>query len=282
MYFDPRIFKIVFKYGSTELSFDGDLDIKATGMKYANALQNECSLEISNLKRDTREQLLTQLTPYNYDQERKSVEVYAGRESTGLFLLYKGDIVNCYPSQPPDIVLNIRSMALQWYKYNYIAQSYNISTPLSEIADGIGQSLGLPVDFRATDKNIANYAYSGSKTGEIAHFNSLGVQMYEDNGNLIVKNKGDSLPVSHIINQESGMIGAPELTEYGVKVKMLLSPSVVLGGKINLESKLFPLANGELTIYQLGFDIASRDTNFYGLIFASKYPIIYNYASLPE
>ena len=287
-HFDDRIFKVVFEYGGTkekpeptqQLTLDGGLNIKATGMKYANALQNECHLEISNLKRETREHLATQLTPYSFDQARKSVAVYAGRESTGLFLLYKGDIVECVPSQPPDITLHIKSMALQWYKYNYLAQAQNVDAPLSKIVNGIGDSLGVPVNFQATEKTIHNYSYSGSPAKQINKLNSIGgIDAYEDNGTLIVKDKGKPLDKVHILSQETGMIGTPTLTEYGVRVKMLLAPGIALGGQLDLQSELNPLLNGKYTIYQLGFEIASRDTPFYGIAEASKYPVLLKFTA---
>ena len=289
-HFDDRIFRVVFEYGGTKenpapttsLTFDGGLDIKASGTKYANALQNECRLTISNLKKETRNQLATQLTPYNYDQARKSVSIYAGRESTGLFLLYKGDIIEATISQPPDVTLNIRSMALAWYKLNYVAQAHNISSPLSAIANGIGFSLGTPVDFQATDKSIANYSYSGSAAKQIDKLNEMGVDAYEDNGTLIVKDTGSSLSQVHVLSKDSGMIGTPTLTEYGVRVKMLLAPSITLGGQIDLNSSLNPVLNGKYQICKLGFEIASRDTPFYGIAECSKYPILYGVANVPN
>jgi len=279
--FDSRIFKVVFTYEDTQLTLDGGLTITASGMKYANALQNECQLTVSNLKKDTRDRLMTQLTPYNYDQKRKGIEVYAGRESTGLYLLYKGDITQCYPSQPPDIVLHIRSMALAWYKLNYVAQSYNVTTPLSKVVNGIGQTLGLSVKFLATDKNISNYSYSGCAAKEINHVAGMGFQVYEDNGVLVCKDRSKGIGDAIEVSQETGMVGIPELTEYGVKIKTMLNPNVSLGGKINLISNMNPLLNGEYTTYQIGFEIASRDTPFYSLIFASKYPILYGIANMP-
>ena len=281
-YFDDRIFKVVLKFANTELTLDGGLDIHATGMKYANAAQNECNLKIANLKKETRDQLATQLTPWNLDQKRKSVELYAGRESTGLFLLYKGDITECTPSQPPDIVLTIKSQAQQWYKFDYLLQAHNASAPLSHIADGVGQSMGLPVKFEATDKTITNYSYSGSTVQQINKLNELGyIDAYEDNGNLIVKDKGISLKnTSHILSQDNGMIGTPSLTEYGVQVKMLLDPNPTLGGDIEIQSFLNPSLDGKYNIYQLGFDIASRDIPFYGIIYASRYPVIYGVANI--
>lgn len=280
-FFDDRIFELTFEFGDQKLVIDGGIDFKASGMKYANALQNDCQLQISNLKRETREQLLTQTTPYNWDQKRKSFSISAGRESTGLFLLYKGDIIDCIASQPPDITLHIRSMAMAWYKLNYLAQAYNVTTPLSNVINGIGTSLGLKVNDKSTPKNVTNYSYSGSATGQIAKLNDCGVDAYEDNGTLVVKDRGTYLKSTHILSADSGMIGNPVFTEYGFRAKMLLEPNLVLGGKMILDSDINPILNGESQIYKLGFDIASRSTAFYSIIESSKFPILQSIANLP-
>ncbi len=276
-YFDDRIFKIVLTYGTTELTLDEGLYITAQGMKFADATQNECTIRIANLKKETREQLATQLTPWNYNQARKTVKLYSGRVSTGFFLLYEGDIIDCVASQPPNIILTIKSKAMQWYKYNILAQAHNVSAPLSEIGSGIARTLGIPMRFEATNKNIANYSYSGSAAKQIDKLNEIGgIDAYEDNGTLVIKDAGKALVNNvHELSMETGMIGTPESTEYGVRVRMLLAPGITLGGQISLKSYLNPLIfNGDYYIYKLGFDIASRDTPFYGIAECARFNIL--------
>ena len=65
------------------------------------------------------------------------------------------------------------------------------------------------------------------------------------------------------LNLDSGMIGIPELNEEGVKVTFLLDNLTTLGSALEITSELYPAANGNYTIYKLGFNIASRDTPFY-------------------
>ena len=159
---------------------------------------------------------------------------------------------------------------------------------MSQIVNGIGKSLGdpvtgqpMPIQFEATDKNIANYSYSGSAAKQIDKISAFGgIDIFEDCGTLIVKDAGRPLKnISHTLSKDTGMIGIPELTEYGVRVKMLLTPSIKLGGQLDLVSEINPSLNGKYTIYQLGFDIASRDTPFYGIASATKYPQLFNAAA---
>lgn len=288
--FDDRIVKLVFAYGSEIATIDTSADpknppfIMANGSKFVDVTQNECNIQVANLSRDLRNALATNLTPFDYNQARKSVQVWAGRESTGLFLRYQGDIVSAVPTQPPDIIMNIRSRTMQFFKNDLVAQSYAVTAPLSQIAADISKQLGLNLRFEATDRSIANYAYTGSATGQIQRLQKLGaVDAYVDDGTLVCKDKGVSLQNTVFeLSQAGGMIGQVELTEYGIRVKSLLSPNVKLGGTLRLNSVQNPSLNGDYTIYRTGFEIATRDVAFYDIIEATKYPQMFWTASLPQ
>lgn len=287
--FDNRIVKIVFTYGSETATIDTSKDptnppmIMVQGSKYVDPTQNECTVQIANLSKPLRDALGTQITPYDAAQERKSVQIWAGRESTGMFLRYQGDIVTATVSQPPDLVLTATSKTLQFYKQDILAQSYSVTTPMSLISADVAKSLGLNLTFEATDRSISNYAYSGSSAGQIAKLNNLGgMDAYVDDGTLICKDRGQSLSnVSHTLSEDSGMVGQVELTEYGVRVRCMLSPDIKLGGTLVVKSVQNPTLNGSYTIYRTGFQIATRDVPFYDIIEATKYPSYYFTANFP-
>lgn len=289
MAFDDRIFKLVFTYGNSQVTIDSQTSdvppmITAQGSLRTNPLQNECAVSVANLSAALRNQLLTQLTPWNYDQARKTMAVYAGRVSTGLFLLYQGDITECFASQPPDITLNIKSKTNQFYKYDIIAQSQNLVTPVSNIVKNAAQGMGLTPRFEATDKNIANYSYTGSRIKEVEHIGLLGsYDVYTTGNTLVCKDRGKPLAnENHTVSAETGMIGQPQPTEWGVRCVTLLAPGVLIGGSFTLDSKINPLLNGDYTIYQYGFQIASRDAPFYTLLEGTKRYDLYNQSALPQ
>jgi hypothetical protein len=287
--FDDRIVKIVFTIGDVVVTIDTSTDPKspayivANGSKFVDVTQNECSLQIANLSRDLRNALATNLTPFDYNQQRKSMQVWAGRVSTGLFLRYVGDIITAVPTQPPDIVMNIRSKTMQFFKNDIVAQSYAVTAPISQIVSDTAKSLGVSLRFEATDRNISNYAYSGSATGQLERLRNLGpIDAYVDDNTLVCKDKGVSLLNTSIsLSPTTGMIGQPELTEYGIRVKCLLSPGVALGGTLILNSIQNPSLNGNYTIYRTGFEIATRDVAFYDVIEATRYPKMFWSTSLP-
>ena len=86
---DPRILTIGIEVNDRQNIYgSGDprspkLNIKATGIKYANANQDECEITITNLKEDTRNFILNETSPFNLNPKPKRAYVYAGRQSYG-------------------------------------------------------------------------------------------------------------------------------------------------------------------------------------------------------
>lgn len=242
-----------------------DLWVSASGSKFANPLQNECEVRISNLSKDVRQYLLTETSPFNSNKTAKRIFVEAGRVSTGAFRLYEGDITEAIPTQAPDITLTLKSKTKQFDKGKIVAKAQGAQAPLSRIAADAASELGLSLIFEATDKSIANYSFTGSALKQVDKIAASGsVNAYVDDANLIVKDYNKPLAgASHTLSEATGMVGIPELTEQGVKVTFLLDPNAKLGGALILDSKANPAMNGNYVIYKLNFEISNRDTQFY-------------------
>jgi len=119
--------------------------------------------------------------------------------------------------------------------------------------------------FEATDKNIGNYSYTGSTLKQVDKLASSGqVDTFIDDDKLIVKDSKNPLQnVIEIVNMDTGMIGIPEITQQGIKVKYLYNNRSRVGGRIRVKSTLNPAANGDYIIYKLSFDLSNRDQPFY-------------------
>lgn len=261
---DPRIITVGIEINGRMKTYT-DLWITASGSKFANALQSEAEIKIANLSREDKDYLLTETRPYFFPVARKRIFIWAGRRSYGVQLLFQGDIVSCTPSQPPDVTLTMRARSLQYFKGDVVSVSAAGQTPLSRIAAGVASGMGLTLDFRAKDRNISNYAFTGANIKQVDELGRMGgVDAYVDGETLVVKDSNLPLPgTAPVLSQDSGMIGIPELTVQGVKVKYLLDRFSRLGAGLEIRSTLNPAANGSYVIYKLAFEIASRDTPFY-------------------
>lgn len=261
---DDRIVKVGIEING-ELRVYSDLWVSASGTKFANPTQNECEIKVANLSRDVRDYLMTEVSPFNKNKTPKRIIIEAGRKSLGTFRLFEGDITEVNPTQAPDIILTMKAKTGQFRKGQPIAINKESDVNLSVIAQDVARALELTLQFEATDKRIANFSYTGSKLKMIDKLADAGrVNAYIDDTHLIVKDWNVPLrQVVHVLSMDSGLIGIPEITEQGVKVRYLLDPQSKLGGELVLESTLNPAASGNYTIYKLGFEVASRDTPFY-------------------
>src|SRR5690606_14360833 len=129
----------------------------------------------------------------------------------------------------------------------------------------LAQAENAILNFQATDKNIPNYSFGGSSSDQIKLLNSLGgINVFYDNGILYVKDSGKPLiNAIKIVNSRTGMIGIPEFTEQGLKVKFLYDNQTLLGGTMRVQSEQYKAINGDYIIYKLGFELSTRETPFY-------------------
>lgn len=261
---DNRIVRVSIEIDG-KLNIYEDLDITASGQKAGSALENTCDVKISNLSRDTRNYLLTETSPFNKNRTRKRLIVEAGRVSTGTTRVFVGDIISASPTQPPDIGLKLKAQTGAFMKGKIIARNGRDQQSLKSIAELAAKDAGVTLDFRAKDKQIANYMYSGGALGQVDKVAEAGdVNVFVDDEILVVKDKGQPLPNrTKILRLDTGLIGVPEVTERGVKCKFLFDGETVLGGAIDLKSELNPSLDGQYTIYKLAFELASRNTAFY-------------------
>jgi hypothetical protein len=269
---DRRLLQVSIEVDGQMQVFNQDFDIHAVGKKTANPLQNDCTVTIQNLTKEVRNYLLTETSPFNKNKTPKRLLVEAGRQSIGMTLLFEGNVVSSTPSQPPDIGLVLRAQTGAQAKTKVLARSGRAQQSLRSLAQAVAGDIDCALDFQATDKQIANYAFNGSALKQVDALQAAGgVDAYVDNKILVVKDRGKPLAGRvRIVNQKTGMIGIPEVTERGLKVTMLLDNETTLGGALEVTSELNPSVNGSYSIYQLGFDVASRAPPFYYIAEATR------------
>ena len=242
-----------------------NLFISAVGVKYANPLQNEAEITIYNLDKATQDYILTETSPYNYNGQPKTVTLLAGRVSYGTTVIYSGNIIYSAVTQPPDIGITLKCLTGNQLKVQTLSRFQPANTQLSIIAAAVAQDIDARLVFEATDKPVNNYSYSGSSLGQIEYLAALGqLNVFLDNGTLIVKNNGEPLRANlRTVSASTGMIGIPEFTERGVRVKFFIDNKTAIGGALRIQSNIYPSVNGIYIIYQLAFQITNRLVPFY-------------------
>lgn len=264
MTLDLRRIRVGFEINDQAQFYEG-LRVRAQGTKLSNPTQNECVVTISNLKRETRDYILSETSPFNDNPTPKRLILQVGRQSYGLFTLFIGDITSSVQSGPPDLDITVKAKTTSSQSVNVVATSSTATTKMSDLARKIATDNGVALDFQATDKNIANYQHTGSALAQVAKLEKFGgVRAWIDDETLIVTDKdkptsGDLL----ILSQNTGMVGVPKLDERGVVVTFLAIPEAKLGGAIRIDSSLNPALNGDYRVDQLKFDVSSHDNQFF-------------------
>lgn len=251
---------------------DQQMRIRASGTKYANPLQNDCTVTITGLKQSTRDFILTETSPFNDNRTPKRLIVEVGRVSTGLFRLFMGDIESAEPSSPPDIDLVIKAKTQLAAAGLLVSKSGAAMSPLSSLAKSVADDMGLTLDFQAQDKNVASYNHTGAALKQVEKLQSAGgVSAYIDDDKLVVKDLIAPLAGRlRILTKDSGMVGIPKATEKGIKVTFLVDPETAIGGALEIRSKLNVALNGEYVINQLAFDVQSHEAPFFYTALATR------------
>lgn len=248
------------------------LRVRATGTKNTNPLQNECQVTLNGLNARTRNFLLTETSPFNENRVPKRLIVEAGRMSTGLFTIYAGDIVSASVGAPPDVEMTLRAKTNNANNGKIVTFSGEPQMKLSAIAERVAVDNELRLDFQATDKNVANYSFSGPAARQVNRLaDAGGVQAYVDDSTLFVKDRDTPIEGRvRVLNAESGMVGVPKATEKGVEVSYLIDGESDLGGRLSLTSKMNPSLDGDYVVDQLKFEMASHDDPFFYTALCSK------------
>lgn len=276
--FDDRLVTVDIDAGDQQFSFDQSYYILATGTKFTDGSIGEAAVRIDNIDKKTRDYLVNKTSPWNPQRSYVNLTLSVGRKSKGTFVLFTGQCRASNPSQPPDIGLTFTALAMGAQLGNIGSLSGGATNTLRAICVQIAAQLpnpmtgqaGIPLDYPnyVVSPQIQNYSFNGPLIKQIDKINALGyVDAAIDNNTLTVRNRGQGTmnTAPKIISRTTGMVGVPEVNELGVRVTVLIYEELKGFDQVTIQSLLNAAANGTFYIYQLGFEVASRETPFYWL-----------------
>lgn len=276
MAFDPRLVKITFIDEGSTTVFEGDFAITVKGKKTANYVQNSADVTIANISKELRDSLAFKYKPENNMggvQDRGFVFIDVGRESTGYFRLFEGNISMITVSDPPDITMGILVIADYSKKSDIKSKNFGLTAKASDIAKSIADDMGVDLKFLLKeDISIPNQYYTGDIPGQLRILDIIPfIDVFIDNGTLYLVDSGSSVDNTfHLIAVDNEMIGIPTFTDVGLNVTFLVRPGIGIGSTVRVESNIYPATNGDYVIVNLDFNIASRDTPFYYTAFCTR------------
>lgn len=269
--FDQRLVEVDIKLPSGTLTFS-NLSIYATGQKFMSAVSATCQIKLYNLTRAQRQQVITLSSPLVQPRVPIFVNLKVGRQSYGMFLLFSGQMVLADVLQPPDIGIVLNAIANSAQTGLIQNTQYPANTPLATIGAGVAQAGGWNLNNQCSNKSISNFSYTGSPLDGVTELNQMGgVQACVDNGTLIMINSTGSVNGQpYQLNQSTGMVGIPQVTDQGIIVRMMVNNQIQIGGRVTVKSVTNPAANGTYKILQIFYEIASRDQPFWYTLICSN------------
>lgn len=264
MKIQQRRIRVGLEFNGSLKVYEG-LDIKVSGTKHASPLQNEAAITIGGLSLETINYVLSESNPFAPKQKAARIIVEAGREGGSLFVVFQGDITKAEVSLPPDLNLTVKAKTNNANAAKIVVTNGRDVVRLRELSETVARNNNLLLNFQALDKNIANYQYTGTPAKQVQDLQDAGqVSAFVDDDTLVVKDADKPLTAKRrTLNEKSGMIGLPRLTESGIEVTYLVDGESMIGGQITIESQVNKSLNGDYKVEQLKFDMRTHSDEFY-------------------
>jgi hypothetical protein len=157
------------------------------------------------------------------------------------------------------------------------SSSFGGVTSLKTIAEHVAKQNNKKLEWKVkNDKQIGSFSYTGPVAKQVQKLAECGdVNAYVDNDTLVViDSNAPRTEGTILIDEDGGMVGIPQPVWDGVLVKVMAASTIQLGGKVNIQSKLNPSVDGEYYVWQINFEIASRDHPFWYTLYCKAPPYV--------
>lgn len=249
--------------GKGDFGAAGENTVKLTGLRVSARLNklggpgfSNATLTVWGITQEVMNRCSNLGMPLNY-LRTNSVLVEAGDVGGSIATAFFGTIQSAYQVFDGDgrSGLQIEAISGQIDQVKPVPpQSFQGQADVATVASGLAALMGLSFENSGVTTQLAPGAYFWGTAR--AQFDSLkraaGFLSTEDNGTLAIwppdGKRGGSVPD---VNAETGMIGYPEYRDFGVRVSTIYNPNLLMGGQLNLTSKVLPKANGLWLIRQL-------------------------------
>lgn len=237
--------------------------ITFAGLPSAAALQ----ATIWGLTPDIMNQLNT-LSAIFQMQPANLVTVYASNaDGTNRSIAFTGGILNCTPdfNRQPEAPINIQAYAaLDIATLPSKPKSYEGTTDITTAIKTIAAEVNYSTEFNGISGISLSRSYlDGSPRDQIDNIRRAvkdrGVMVdFVENNTIAVwyTNKGRARPVA-IVSPDTGLIGYPTYTGFGIDVRTIYNPNIVQGGQVQVNSSL-QSASGLFTVYGLSHDLDAQ------------------------
>jgi hypothetical protein len=179
------------------------------------------------------------------------VQLEASPDGTAWTQVFDGTVLEAQPDyrSPPNVGLRLQSYTGNGAQIQVAAPtSYRGATSIATIAQYLAQQMGFTLENNGVTGNLSTPYYPGTYMDQFRQLcEHANLDFYFD-GNAVLaicpKNaprQGKTVPV---FSPTSGLIGFPTIQRFGIHVDVIFTPSLTLGGNIQIADSVVPSANG--------------------------------------
>jgi hypothetical protein len=249
------------------------LKIDASGQKGIGSKQNTATISIWNLTKSHRKQL---------GEEFDKIELKVGYRGGPLFTIFKGDIRDVTTTlETADVKSEMEcGDGDEGIGKGAVSKTFPAGTKPKEIVEYLqkempgttkGETKGIDA-LPAYKRPVSLYGWAFREMDKLGR--EHGFYWSVQNGQLEAVKNDQTLPGSTVLSKETGLIGIPEVTDKGVKVKCLIRPGIAPGRQIDVRSDFLDEESGKdkkksdeggglFRISELSFDLTNRGETFY-------------------
>lgn len=255
-----------------------------------NGMASDARIEVYNLNRKDLGFLST--IARTYLQKNYLFRLYAGYEGEEK-MLFSGRALEAVPDSYPDVILNINGMSgIEWWGENIevAKDSSTVMDLIDHAAKQMGYQVNIDDNLRKNNallnKVQPNFSFTGSPMDLLEECQQMmgGVSTDPQTVFMSVSNEqiniwSPSVPNSNkklLISKETGMIGLPQPTETGCKVKILMNTGIKTGDIVELKSERIDLLNGDYYVIGITHEGETRGNSWYSTLTCA---LVSNYKS---
>jgi hypothetical protein len=228
--------------------------------------QSTLTMQVYGMKLETMNKLAT-LGLVQQQIRRNFVTVLAGEEGSPLSQIFKGTILQAWADfqNMPEVAFHVEAQVGAFEQVVAATPiSINGSADVVELMKGLASQMGLSFENNGISNNkIASpYLYGAPIEQASMVARAAGINWFIDGDVLAIwprnGSRGGTIP---LVSPDTGLVGYPNFTSYGIALKTLFNPQIRANAEIKVETSLENVAtlngNGIWTVYSLDHELES-------------------------
>ena len=203
---------------------------------------------------------MTQLTMLSFDARslrRNVIEVAAGEGSSGLSVVFQGEIMNAAPdlNAAPSPVMRLEAISAA---YPHLIPLPPVAVKGEQTVDSLmrsfAQQAGMEFENIGVTASLSNVVINGdpiTKAKWVA--DTVGADLIVDDQKMVLVNpsqaRGEAVAID-AINPQTGQIGYPSFDSMGIRALCFFNPNLNVAGLCRIDSSM-PRASGVWKIYSV-------------------------------